>query len=527
MIKIEHVVVIAMENRSFDHMLGYLDHPNPEFDGVLQGEHTNPGWENGPPVKASPAAKYVMPADPDHSHDSVMEQLALDANGQPQNTGFVAAYERKGRGLAVPGFGGLLGPVVAWNSRRKAKTDKPIENRGPVIMESQDPDNVPVLSKLALEFGVCTRWFCSVPGETWPNRNFMHAATSDGETNIDPRFYDNKTIFEQLEEVGKTWHIYYDDTPQVWAFHELWDSEKRRANWFANKYFAGHVRDGKLPAYSFIEPNHRPPFHLVDRDPTIDRGDASNNQHPGNNLVSNDAYDAYHTDEPVDFVRGEALLASIYEALRANPAVFEKTLLLITYDEHGGCYDHVPPPTNVAAPGTHASTWHIFDWIFHRTSKRFDFKMLGPRVPSIVISPFIEKHTVSTEVFDHSSIPATVRSLFAPNLPPLTQRDGAANTFDSLVTRTQARTDLPDLSPYTDPLNNIGTDDVDLNTLEQRDTTFMPEYYCDFVELSENVRKRMRRRGIDTVPVSRTMLPRLKAHRTTTAFRASAHRARA
>ena len=174
--KIEHVVVVAMENRSFDHMLGYLPHPSPDFDGLSHGVFVNLNYEGTTKIEASPTAKYVMPVDPDHSHDSVMEQLAPDENGNPTNEGFVSAYERKGRGEAVPGFGGLIGPLVAWNYKRTHKKDKPIVGRGPIIMESQSPEKVPVLSTLALEFGVCTRWFCSVPGETWPNRNFMHAA---------------------------------------------------------------------------------------------------------------------------------------------------------------------------------------------------------------------------------------------------------------------------------------------------------------------------------------------------------------
>ncbi len=114
-----------------------------------------------------------------------------------------------------------------------------VQNLGPLVMCCQPPENVPVLSTLAREFAVCTRWFCSVPGETWPNRNFMHAATSDGETNID------------------------DDTPQVWVFPQLWDTADRHAKWFPLDEFARHVEKGLLPAYSFLEPNHRPPLHTT------------------------------------------------------------------------------------------------------------------------------------------------------------------------------------------------------------------------------------------------------------------------
>ena len=115
MVDVAHVVVLMLENRSFDHLLGYVQHPDPAFDGLLgAGEFTNPGWAGGPAVAASPGAKLVLPAGPDHSHDAVMEQLACTAAGQPTNQGFVRSYERKARGLDPAAFGGLLGPVVNW-----------------------------------------------------------------------------------------------------------------------------------------------------------------------------------------------------------------------------------------------------------------------------------------------------------------------------------------------------------------------------------------------------------------------------
>ena len=202
-VDIDHVVVLALENRSFDHLLGYLDHPDPAFDGLRHGgPYTNPGWNGGAPVAASPNAKTVLPVDPNHSHDAVMEQLGLAAAGAgtaPTNQGFVSSYERQCRGLSPPAFGGLLAPLINW-WRSLHPPGAPVVGRGPLAMECQDPSHVPVLSTLAREFAVCERWFGSVPGETWPNRNFMHAATSDGETDIDPRLYTNKTIFEVLED---------------------------------------------------------------------------------------------------------------------------------------------------------------------------------------------------------------------------------------------------------------------------------------------------------------------------------------
>jgi len=174
----------------------------------------------------------VLPVGPDHSHDAVMEQLALTAAGGPTNQGFVSSYERKARGLNPPAFGGLLGSLMNWVHGPSSRGGPPVTGCGPLVMACQPPEHIPVLSRLASEFAVCTRWFCSMPGETWPNRNFAHAATSDGETAIEIRPYTNRTIFELLEEHGADWRIYHDDTPQVWAFPALWDTAGRHAKWF-------------------------------------------------------------------------------------------------------------------------------------------------------------------------------------------------------------------------------------------------------------------------------------------------------
>jgi phospholipase C len=213
-------------------------------------------------VAATADAKPVLPVDPDHSHEAVMRQLRFKRRGdqrRPTNQGFVASYEEKGRGLTPPRFEGLLGPVVNWSIRHRP-FKKRIKNRGELVMRCHAPSQVPVLSELALKFGVCSMWFSSVPGETWPNRNFMHAATSDGKTDNDFHFYNDCTIFELLERRGKHWHIYHDDTPQVWAFRWLLHQAH---HWFTFSEFENHVKRGELPHYSFIEPGSTE-AHLCD-----------------------------------------------------------------------------------------------------------------------------------------------------------------------------------------------------------------------------------------------------------------------
>ncbi len=447
-VQIDHVIVLVLENRSFDHLLGYLPSDDPDFEGLTRGgPYENPGWNGGPAQAASPTGKHVLPVDPDHSHDAVMLQLGVSGRRRtPTNQGFIDSYERKGRGLSAPAFDGLLAP--AWNLLQRDKPANTVSGRGPLIMHCQPPGNIPVLATLAQSFGVCSRWFASVPGETWPNRNFLHAATSDGTTNIEPRFYENRTIFEVLEDAGKSWRIYYDDTPQVWAFPKLW-SEGRSGNWFRSSEFAAHVASGSLPSYSFIEPNHRPPLHATPFVHVSAPHGHSNSQHPGNNQVADADYDRLPANGPGDFARGESLIAQVYEALRTNPDVFRRSVLLVTYDEHGGFYDHVPPPTAVPAPGgppRPGVTGWLIQHLLRRKSESFDFTMLGVRVPALVISPFVPIATVDATVRDHASVPATLREVFAPGAAPLTARDAWAPTFTSLLSLTEPRDDLPDLS---------------------------------------------------------------------------------
>jgi phospholipase C len=496
---VEHVVVLCLENRSFDHMLGYLDHPSPLFEGLRNGVHTNPDARETP-VPTSPEAKTVLPFGPDHSHDSVMQQLSLAGppwNRVPTHQGFVTSYERKASGQVVPAYQGLfswlLGPLIRY---RNPKHDT-ATGRGPLVMLCQAPEQVPVLSTLALEFAVLDHWYCSVPGETWPNRNYLHAATSDGETNIVIRPYDGPTIFDRLENNHKDWRIYHEGMAQAWAFPSLWDSPERHAKWFPMSAFRKHVNASDLPEYTFIEPNHTPPVQTVDRLETLGAAPGtSNSQHPENNLVSNDVYDHYTPRADTDFARGERLIATVYEALRANPELFATTVLVITYDEHGGLYDHLPATQRVPAPKpgqTHVGKFA--DAVFRQKSARFDFTRLGVRVPTVVVCPLVPKGTLDQSVMEHASVPATLREMFAPTAPPLNARDGHARTFHHLWEHGRLRTDLPDLQAYADPPTLGPSTRVQELEVSGADATFnpppptTPAYFEDFIAQAEEVRK--------------------------------------
>jgi phospholipase C len=267
-------------------------------------------------------------------------------------------------------------------------------------MHYYTPQQVPVISLLAKQFAVCDQWFASAPCQTWPNRFFLHTGTAGGYQNNSPAHfpYLMNTVFNRLNEAGKSWGIYYHDFPQTLTLTNLWP-HLTHFHFFDD--FKADASHGNLPAYSFIEPRYFPDLKLP------------NDQHPPHNVGM-----------------GEALIADVYNAVRSSPN-WPTTLLIITYDEHGGCYDHVPPP--LAVPPDNNSP------------QPFGFDRYGVRVPAVLISPFIAPGTILRAVpdanvphngppypFDHTSIIATVRKCF--NLGgPLTNRDAVAPDLESVL----------------------------------------------------------------------------------------------
>ena len=401
--RVEHVIVLVLENRSFDHLLGFLDHPSGDFDGVGRragtGNYLRPRDTKGTWYPATDTGGYTLPVDPDHEHYAVMGQVA--AIGKRTNTGFVASYVHKALdvargenrramlhtwarrlivaavlaavvliaagwvwvavaaavavGMSVGYFSTCARPVTAEQERKA-------EAVAGAIMAGFPESKVPVLSTLAKEFVLCQRWFCSVPGETWPNRNFFHAATSSGSTDIELGFYHDRTIFETLDDAGSSWNVYYGQfPPQVFFFPYVLARAIDSSG--SLKDLLGDIDHERLPAYSFVEPHHG----LLGKRPSC-------SQHPGNNVEGK--------GDGSDFRAGERLVAEIYEHLRARPALFERTVFVVTYDEHGGTYDHCRPPTTVAPESEHDTlSRRLMRWLTARSYPfGFDFRRLGPRV---------------------------------------------------------------------------------------------------------------------------------------------------
>jgi phospholipase C len=393
---LKHVVVLMMENRSFDHMLGALKAQDPRVDG-LQGTETNLDTEGNPAqVKALAAFQGQLDPDPNHHFPGVDLQI-FDGNMAPDRVatmgGFVKSY---------------------FGERHDVKHSQQ-------IMYFFPPAKLPVLTTLAREFALFNGWFSSIPGPTLCNRAFAHYGTSFGHVDMNI-FYPNtiyKSVYERLQAAGKTAKIYYFDVQS--STMEVVNLLQHQPQFFGvSDQFVADCQTGQLPDYAFIEPNYS------DHDTAAGEMLASD-QHPDH-----------------DVREGERFIASVYMAIKNNPSLWASTALLVTYDEHGGIYDHVPPPACtpdgfVAQP---ADT---------QTGKPFLFDRLGVRVPAILISPWIPKGTVvpgvgpqDGRIFEHASIPATVTKLFLGDYDARSVREKKADTFLDLLTLDQMRTDAPD-----------------------------------------------------------------------------------
>jgi phospholipase C len=260
---------------------------------------------------------------------------------------------------------------------------------------------LPVLSGLAQGFAVCDYWFGSAPTETLPNRAFVNAGTSQGHMDDKTKKYTCPSIYGLLSTNNISWAIYgYDDPPLTRQdFTDTTNADESHFGLFTD--FQSAAAAGTLASYVFLEPSWSA---------------TGNSQHPNYNVAL-----------------GEQLIHDVYYALRNGPN-WNQTLLIITYDEHGGCYDHVPPPQGALPPDNSAGEYG------------FDFTRFGPRVPTVLVSPLIAAGTVfrvpdGSVPFDHTSILKTLETRWS--LPSLTARDAAAPDVSAALTLTTPRTDDP------------------------------------------------------------------------------------
>jgi phospholipase C len=400
--KIEHIVELMLENRSFDQMLGYLyadsDNKSPaghDFDGLTEQEW-NPDDLGRQikvyPIKATDPQPYLMPgADPGEGFQNTNYQLFSTDNPErdavPTNKGFVINFKS----------------AIASDLAKHYKDSLP-GTEASEIMGMYTPDLLPILSGLAKGFAVCDAWFSSVPTMTMPNRAFALAGTSQGHLDDHTKIYTCPSIFGRLTDKSVDWAIFgYNRDPLTQLdFPDTKNAPQRHFGHF--REFQQRAATGKLPAFTFLEPSW---------------DSTGNSQHPN--------YDVSH---------GEQLIRDTYYALRSG-SKWNATLLVITYDEHGGNYDHVAPPSGAKPPGD--GTVGEFG---------FDFTRFGVRVPAVLVSPLIAAGTVfraSSGVIDHTSVLRTIHDRWGTT--PLTQRDKAAASLGDVLTLNTPRQD--------DPLNGV------------------------------------------------------------------------
>jgi hypothetical protein len=401
--EIAHFFVLMLENRSFDHVFGFRAIKGADavtgqpgtIDGVDPNVQQNVDSETKKVYPVHNGADFSLKnldIDPGHEFDDVAEQL------DGPNLGFVNNYREQKKKAANPGR----------------------------VMDCFSSAQLPVLNQLASEFVVCDRWFSALPGPTWPNRFFMMAATSGGLTKsptagdivkatlFEGYSFQHGNIFDALDRSQIPWCIIEGDLFPISFALKGMDRNAMKGRFIDIGKFAATLQD---PAFNekfiFIEPKYG--THKFD---VTGPGDYTG----GNSM------------HPLDDVRkGEQLVKQVYETIRSVAAVWEKSVLLITFDEHGGFYDHALVPAAVP-PGdlpVNAAQGQV----------PFGFDRLGVRVPALVVSPWVGKGLIDHTGYDHTSALATLERLF--KVEPLTDRDRNAQDFRHLFSPGQLRTDTP------------------------------------------------------------------------------------
>jgi phospholipase C len=396
---VSHVFVLMLENHSFDNIFAFSGIP-----GIRAATSSNCNSYSGANYCVHSPAPSSMPSDPGHEFADVLEQLAgVSASYPPggpyppiDNSGFAANYVTSTTEGPAP----------------------PAADIGDIMACFDTPTELPVIYQLATEFALCDQWFASLPGPTWPNRFFVHGASSAGldhspstdeilewET-VDGFRYPHGSIYDALNRANISWGLYHDvsgpiagSLAQVSSIHNISIFDVSSLSDFQSALHGDYPH-----RYTFIEPNY---------------GDVTG------------TYEGGSSQHPMDgMARGEALIKKVYEAIRNSP-IWNSSLLVVTYDEHGGFYDYYAPGAALPPNDGSSSTYN---------QSGFNFAQYGVRVPAVIVSPWIAKGQVDHTVYDHSSVAATLEALFG--FSALTARDASANNALHLLS-SKFRTDCP------------------------------------------------------------------------------------
>lgn len=351
---IDHIVFLMLENRSYDHILGHLSLPaygnNNSYEG-LTGRERNAIKNLTPDAWPNPMPNINYAPGPNHGHDQVMEQIS-----DGHMSGFANQHRNQIANSSRPFF--------------DART----------IMNFHTPSQLPTYDKLVEEFTVATRWFSSFPGGTWPNRFCAITGSTPILRNEDLKrddfgYIEELTIFDLLNEGNVDWEFYEHDLTFLRFFNNYRLNEN---NILSFEDFPKNVVNGDLPSVMFIDPNFT----------HVPGGGVPNDDHPS--LAS------------TSMLNGQNLVASVVNGLKASNN-WDSTLLVVTYDEHGGFYDHMAPPGSGQSEFSNVAKVHPLAP-----------SMMGVRVPAFIVSPWAERGGAINRVFDHTSILKTILARFLP-----------------------------------------------------------------------------------------------------------------
>ena len=590
--KVDHVVVLMLENRSFDHMLGYLSlQGRGEANGLAASQVGTDGTGHDPNIvfrlgehRPADVPVSMFTTDPGHGWADVAEQLEFDITTGLSNSGFSRNFDgiiqqigatsgrvrdegTLARGAArsvlfrpaqdsltiqctpswVPPSStsgnlaeiairspaafapvatapiplqdagqamnvGLPGADLQTDGKwifevtnaadqtitftteiTPVQPDLPVEPAG-AVMGYYDDAQLPVYNMLAENFTICDAWFASLPTDTWPNRLYalaggsggLDTTPSDASVATDPPGYSLTTIFEILQQRGVDWKMHYSDLPFALIFKALAQDAAYTQRMRPLSRFFADAKGGNLASVTWIDPS------FLDVEETLGHMDLANDDHP-----------------PGDVARGQHFVWQIYDALSHSPS-WSKTLLIITYDEHGGFYDHVLPPgtsqvrpapghftpvrgtvvdpvlgsgqaapapaTPVpvrAVPVTPAPAAPAPAAPVRATSVPADsgpdvgppdddprFRRYGVRVPAFVVSPWAAPGSAGHETYDHTSILATIlRRFCSDGLPSMGQRTDHANDVGSLLSGDAPRPAPAAQEPGVQPVTAFGPQD--------------------------------------------------------------------
>ena len=371
--QIQHIVVVMMENHSFDNILGMTG----RGDGFTLGSDGLPTATN-PDGAGSLIRSFQMPTECQNNGIGNDWKVAHEAYDGGTNQGFVTSTSAEAMG---------------YFTHR----------------------DLPFTVSMAKRFPVADRYFCSVMAQTDPNRRYLIAGTSLGliDDSFPTALPPNGVIFESFNDHGITWRDYYSNLPTLGVFLPLLGDPALAAGLAPIDQFYADAASGNLPSFSLVEPN----------------------------------YTTQSEENPQDVQFGDQFMGQVVNAVMSGPD-WPSTMLIWTYDEHGGYYDHVPPPAAVPPDDVPPA--------LVAGDPPGGFDQYGFRVPAGVVSPYARRDFVSHTVYDHTSILKTVEVKW--NLPALTNRDANANDLFGMLDFTKRPAFLrpPHLHAAANPVKRDG-----------------------------------------------------------------------